>query len=238
MKIIINSTFFIILSLLLVGCSLNKKGSWENKNFETYLVNKNVSFKKQSNGYLYSNSNESLYDKYYSDFLKNEKKQMLEANPYLKINKVYVYFLTPTSVEFKIYSDRGTFCLSTFDLEMDGKVLSFPENGKVKVLKPIKVEHFGTYEIVDNVIKTRKRRISPFNETYYYVNGIIKNDTIHYTEKYIGKEKKFEKKLLSKTRKEDFKEIYQPSLKVVQYKAGKFLVSYEITGEFNVEKVK
>lgn len=232
----------ILVFLLIIFCfnacaSQNKKrGSWENKDFETYLTCKNVSYKKQENGYLYSESNESLYDKYYSDFLRYEKKRDLENNPYLKINKVYVRFITPTSVEFSIYSDRGTFCINSFDLDIDGKVLSFPENGKIKVLEPIKVEHFGDFELVNNILKTRKRQISPLNETYYYVNGTIKNDTIHFTEAYIGKEKKFEKKLLVKTHKEDFKEIYQSSLKAVQYKIGEVLVSYEVTGEFNIEK--
>lgn len=151
-------------------------------------------------------------------FLRYEKKQKLEKTPYLEINKVYLHYRTPTSVEFSIYSDKGTLCLSTFDLDIDGKILSFPENGVIKVLEPIKVEDFGDFEIVINKIKTRKRRVSPYNETYYYVNGTIRNDTIHYTKKYIGKEKK----LFAKTRKSDIKEIYQPNLKAMQYKLEKF----------------
>lgn len=213
-----------------------KRGSWENKNFEIYLTNNKIAYKKQENGFLYNDSKESIYDKYYSDFLKYEKKQELEKNPYLKINKVYVRFRTPTSVEFSIYSDRGTFCINSFDLDIDGKVLSFPENGKIKILEPIKIEHFGDFEIANNILKTRKRRISPFNETYYYVNGTIKNDTIHFTEAFIGKEKKFEKKIFAKKHDEDFKEVYQPDLKAEQYKIGKTLVSYEVTGEFSVKE--
>jgi hypothetical protein len=180
--------------------------------------------------------NDSIYSAHYLNFMDYERKLKLESNSYLKINKVYVHYRAPNSVEFSIYSDKGTLCLSTFDLDIDGKILSFPANGVIKVLEPIKVEDFGDFEVNGNVIKTRKRKISPFNETYYYLNGIIKNDTIHYTEKYIGKEKKFEKKLFAKTRKSDIKEIYQPDLKAVQYKVGKFLVSYEVTGQFNIEK--
>lgn len=231
---------FLIILFCFNSCNsqTKKRRSWENKNFETYLTNKNIAFKKQENGYLYTESNESLYDQYYSDFLDDELKVKLEKNPYLKINKVYVHYRTPTSVEFSIYSDRGSFCLSTFDLDIDGKILSFPENGIVKVLEPIIVEDFGDFEITGSIIKTRKRQISPYNETYYYVNGTVNNDTIHYTERYIGKEKKFEKKTLAKSHKEDFKEIYQPGLKAVQYKVGKYLVSYEVTGEFQMEYAK
>jgi hypothetical protein len=238
MKRILNNVVFLaILSLLLIACATNKKrGSWENKNFETYLENKKISFEKQKNGYLYTDSIESLYDKYYSDFLKYEKKLKLEANPYLKINKVYVHYRTPTSVEFSVYSDEGTFCLSTFDLDIDGKILSFPENGVIKVLEPIKVVHFGRYEITGNVLKTRKRRETLYDETYYYVNGTIKNDTIHYTERYIGKEKKFEKKFLAKTHKSDIKEIYQPNLKARKYKNFVDLTCFEVTGEFSIEQ--
>lgn len=226
----------ILLSIFLLFCNCNSQNQSAKKQqyiderdaaFKEYLVKKNIPFKELSN---------AIFDNYYSDFTSDKLKQKLESNPYLKVNKVYVYYRTPTSVEFSIYSDKGTFCLNTFDLDIDGKILSFPENGVIKILEPIKVEDFGDFEIVDNVIKTRKRRISPFKETYYYVNGTIKNDTIHYTEKYIGREKKFEKKLLSKTLKSDIKEIYQPNLKAVQYNVGRFLVSYEVTGEFNIEK--
>ncbi|WP_126340508.1 hypothetical protein [Kaistella jeonii] len=195
--------------------------------FKEYLVKNKIPFKELS---------DTIFDTYYSGFLDDEKKQKLEKNQNLKINKVYVRYRTPYSVEFSIYSDKGTLCLSTIDLDIDGKMLSFPENGVIKVLKPIIVEDFGDFEIFDDVIKTRKRRVSPYNEIYHYVNGTVKKDTIHFTEKYIGKEMKFEKKMFAKTYKDDFIEVYQPNLKAVQYKTGKFLVSYEVTGEFNIQR--
>lgn len=56
--------------------SQNKiRGSWENRNFEIYLTNNKIVYKKQENGFLYNDSKESLYDKYYSDFIKFEIKQ-------------------------------------------------------------------------------------------------------------------------------------------------------------------
>ncbi len=119
---------------------------------------------------------------------------------------------------------------------MDSKILSFPENGVLKVLEPIKVEYFGDFEIVENNIKTRKRSVSPFKETYYYVNGTIKNGIIHYTEKDIGKKDKFEKKLFAKKHKDDFIEVCRPNLKATKYVNNAGFVAFEVTGEFNVEK--
>ncbi|WP_407405827.1 hypothetical protein [Chryseobacterium sp.] len=70
--------------------------------FKEYLIAKKIKFKKL---------NDSIYSAYFLEYLQDESKQELEKNPYLKINKVYVRFRTPTSVEFSIYSDRGTFCI-------------------------------------------------------------------------------------------------------------------------------
>ncbi|MET3047640.1 hypothetical protein, partial [Flavobacterium covae] len=83
------------------------------------------------------------------------KKQNLINNQTLKVNKVYVHYRTPNSVEFSVYSDEERFCLSSYDLDMDGKILSLPdENGIVKVIKPIIVKYFGDFEITNNIIKT------------------------------------------------------------------------------------
>lgn len=230
---------FILFCFNSCNSQTKKRGSWENKNFETYLTNKNIAFKKQENGYLYTESNKSLYDQYYSDFMKYETKVNLESSPYLKVNKVYVHYRTPTSVEFTVYSDEETFCLSTFDLDIDGKILSFPENGIVKVLEPIIVENFGDFEITGNIIKTRKRHKTPSREWYEYVNGIIKNDTIHFTEKFVGTDSyQFKKNWLAKAKKTDVTEIYQPNLKAKKYVNGFGLVTYEVTGEFQMEYAK
>jgi hypothetical protein len=176
---------------------------------------------------------------HFKDFLTYQdsiKKQNLINSPSLKVNQVYVHYRTNNSVEFSVYSDEGTFCVSTFDLDMNGKILSLPDNGIVKVIKPIRVEDFGDFEITNNFIKTRKRSKTPFREWYDYVNGTIKKDTIHFTEKYIGTNRyKFKKKWLTKTRKTDLKEIYQPNLKATKYKDRYNIVYFMIAGEFNVK---
>lgn len=111
-----------------------------------------------------------------------------------------------------------------------------PENGVVKVLEPITLKYFGDYELSNNIIKTKKRVLGPFSETYYHINGSIKNDTIYFTEKYEGKKYTFEKKLFAKKSKENLIEVYQPNLKVRKYSNNEGLPTFEVTGEFNVAK--
>lgn len=224
--------FFIF--IFLFSCSgqqLNEKNQeykdQRNFAFTEYMTSQKIPFKEL---------NDSIFKAHYSDFLKYEKKLKLERNPFLKVNEVYVHYRTPTSVEFIVYSDEETFCLSSFDLDIDGKILGFPENGIIKVIEPIRVDDFGDFEIIGNELKTRKRQKYPGKVWYDYVNGTVKNDTIHFTEKYVGvNDYKFKKKWLAKTRKTDFKEIYQPTLKAEKRKNSIGLIYYIITGEFKVE---
>ncbi len=172
----------------------------QTKKQKQYKDERNAAFKEYLNAQKipFKELNDSVFSAYYGDFLYYEKKLKLESNPYLRVNKVYIHYITPASVQFVVYSDEETFCLSTSDLDMDGKILSFPENGIVKVLQPVYLQYFGDYKLTDNTIKTRKSRESPHTETYYYVNGSIKNDTIHFTERYEGKSKSLRKKHLLK----------------------------------------
>ncbi|AMA49013.1 MULTISPECIES: hypothetical protein [Flavobacterium] len=248
-----NNNFFKITLILLfqffISCSSNslqKKGSWEDKGFENFLTKKNILFKKKENGYLYSEKSKSLYDDYFAEFLKYETKTKLEKNPYLKINKVYIFYSetrTQTfgtfideglqSVTFVIYSDEGRFCLSTFDLSKNP--FTAPENGIIKLTKPVVVEDFGGFEITNDKIKTKKRNKTPFKEWYDHVNGYVKNDTIHFTNTYVGKEYKFERKWYALKHKINFEEIYQPTLKAEKFKNSYGLTCFRVTGEFLVK---
>ncbi|AYN04685.1 hypothetical protein [Flavobacterium sp. 140616W15] len=230
MKIKINKIILNLLVLILFNsCTASKSFGYTDTAFKQYLIDTKKMDKDAA-------INDSYYDKYYLEYMRYEKKQQITSNPYLKVNQVYVHYRTNNSVEFSVYSDEGTFCINTFDLDMNGEILSLPENGIVKVIKPIRVEDFGDFEITNDFIKTRKRSRTPFREWYDYVNGTIKNNTIHFTEKYIGTNRyKLKKKWLVKTRKTDLKEIYQPNLKATKYKDKYGLVYFIVTGEFNVE---
>ena len=224
--------FFFIVLIIFENCNSQTKNNEQYKNkrnieFKEYLIAQKIPFKTL---------NDSVFSAYYMGFIYNKKRIDLESNPNLKVNKVYVHFITPSAVEFIIYSDEETFCISSYDVEINGKTLGFPDKGVIKVLEPIIVEYFGDYELNNNIIKTKKRVLGPFSETYYHINGSIKNDTIYFTEKYEGKKYKFEKKFFSKKHKDNFIEVYQPNLNARKYINNAGLTTFEVTGEFNVEK--
>ncbi|MFK7004904.1 hypothetical protein BZL53_03780 [Flavobacterium columnare] len=219
---------FILLSLIFSNCGSKKPDI--NDEYREYQIARG------------ENPKDKRPFKHFEDFLTYKdsiKKQNLINNQTLKVNKVYVHYRTPNSVEFSVYSDEERFCLSSYDLDMDGKILSLPdENGIVKVIKPIIVKYFGDFEITNNIIKTRRHSRSPFNEWYDYVEGKISNDTIYLSKKYWGKAKnnyKFKKYWLAKTRKTNIKEIYQPTLKAEKFENSYGLTCFRVTGEFLVK---
>ncbi|OOB84200.1 hypothetical protein BZL53_03785 [Flavobacterium columnare] len=219
---------FILLSLIFSNCGSKKPDI--NDEYREYQIARG------------ENPKDKRPFKHFEDFLTYKdsiKKQNLINNQTLKVNKVYVHYRTSNSVEFSVYSDEETFCLSDYDLDMDGKILSLPdENGIVKVIKPIVVSYFGDFEITNNIIKTRRHSRSPFNEWYDYVEGKISNDTIYLSKKYWGKAKnnyKFKKYWLAKTRKTNYKKIYQPTLKAEKFENSYGLTCFRVTGEFLVK---
>ncbi|SPE77944.1 hypothetical protein FLACOL_01958 [Flavobacterium columnare] len=83
---------FILLFQFFTSCSSNslqKKGSWEDKEFEDFLTKKNILFKKKENGYLYSEKSKSLYDDYFAEFLKYETKNSQKGITNLKSKRAY-----------------------------------------------------------------------------------------------------------------------------------------------------
>ncbi|PBI90082.1 hypothetical protein BSF41_17530 [Flavobacterium sp. ACN2] len=225
-----NRLVIICLFFILFSCGPSKKSKENKIAYAKYLASRNIDPIKVNDL--------DYYDDFF-EYKKEKKKQALINNPYLRVNQVYVHYINSKSVEFSVYSDKETFCLSTFDLDIDGQILSFPENGIVKVIRPIRVEDFGDFELTGNILKTRKRSKTPFNEWYDYVNGSIKNDTIHFTEKYVGTNLyKFKKKGVAKARKTDLKEIYQPNLKAEKHVNEYGLIYFTVTGEFKFVKQK
>ncbi|AMA49012.1 MULTISPECIES: hypothetical protein [Flavobacterium] len=235
-------TFGFIFFIISFSCKTTKTNWWEdNKDtpFKRYLIETNkIDINTKMNG--------KLYDDYYSEFLKYETKTELEKNPYLKVNQVYTFYSetrTQTfgtfidegvqSVTFVIYSDEGRFCLSTFDLSK--YPFTAPKNGIIRLSKPVVVEDFGGFEITNDKIKTKKRNKTPFKEWYDHVNGYVKNDTIHFTNTYVGKEYKFERKWYALKHKINFEEIYQPTLKAEKFKNSYGLTCFRVTGEFLVK---
>ena len=238
------SIFYVYILVLLFSCKTSKNATpWIKQPsaipFREYLIANNISFDE---------TNDDIYDtRYYDDFRAFKIKTKLEKNPFIKINQVYSFYSETEnqtfgtiidegkqSVTFVIYADDNFFYLSTFDLSSDE--FSATENGKVKLRKSVIVKYFGDYELINDFLKTRKRNQSPYKEWVDYQNGKIKNDTIFFAERYIGKKYKFEKKWWAIKHKENWTEIYQPNLKAVKYKSKSGLTCFEVTGEFNLTR--
>ncbi|MBE8726790.1 hypothetical protein [Flavobacterium hungaricum] len=206
--------------------------------------------RKEYVDFVVSRGLDTLKTKHYHDFVEfkeEQKRKELINNPYLKLNHVYTFhhytrgqevgtFIEKPKefITFVIYSVEGTFCLSSS--ELGGEYLSFSENGIIKIKKPILIEYFGNFELTDNFLKTRKRNKTPYKEWYDYLNGTIKNDTIFFTEKFVGQKYEFKKKWTSKTRKANLTEIYQPNLSVTKYINKSGIVSFTVTGELNSKR--
>ncbi|MFC6269715.1 hypothetical protein [Frigoriflavimonas asaccharolytica] len=173
------------------------------------------------------------YTAYYLEFLDYELKQKLKKNTHLKINEVYAYYRNNGTVSFSVFSDEGNECVATQDI--GGEYLSIPNDGKIKIIKPIKATFFRFFEVDNEILKVKKWYNSPSKEWYEDQNGVIENDIIHYTTYYFSKKYKYEKKLLATTNKMNEKIVYQPNLKAVKYKNDNNTY-FIITGEFNVKK--
>jgi len=227
--------------ILLISCSIQpKKLPWKNQEFEDYLTSINVSFKvKEETGEVYSLDNDvnKLYDKYYSGFIKHDRRISLENNPYLKVNKVYVDFRSYDSFDIYVFGNDGQFGMK-YNAKVDGKNFELTTDGYVKTKQPVLISNFGDFEIKDDFLKTRKYSKSPYAEWYDYVNGTVKNDTIFMTEAYQGKDTySFKKHWTASRKKRDYKIIYQPNFKIWVTKAHgtTVLTSFVIEGEFSTK---
>lgn len=232
----IKKKLFVLLLIFVTSISAQeKKLTWKNEDFEAYLTSKNIVFKNKADGSVYSDSIKDLYKQYFLDFVKYNMKLQLEANPYLKVNEVYAVYNNPGSIDLVVYTDEETVCLQRFMI--DGEFLSFPENGVVKILKPIRVRQFGFFKIEENNLILQNKYYSSSQVRYNYLSGTVKNDTIQFTKKYWSKNlHSFEKSKWSSVKKVDFKMIHQPGLKAEKYYYE--ILYYKVTGEFYLEALK
>ncbi len=230
--------YFIILVLVL-GCSTQpKKLPWKDKDFEDYLTSINIPFRvDEKTGKTYSDNNIKFYDKYYSDFIKYERRIRLESNPFLKVNQVYVRYRSYDSFDIYVFGNDEQFG-RIFNARVDGINFELTTDGYVKTKQPVLISNFGDFEIKDDFLKTRRYSKSPYSIWYDYVNGTVRNDTIFMREAYIGKDTySFKKHWLASRKKIDFKLIYQPNFKIriTSVYDSSVLTSFVIEGEFSIK---
>ncbi|OXA94904.1 hypothetical protein [Flavobacterium hercynium] len=140
----------VILFFLLSSCHKVPKSFVEGERdraFKNYLIMRKIEFTELSN---------SLYSKYYSDFLDYETKELLSKTPFLKFNQVYVYQGTNNTIRYFVFTDIGY--VYTVDTDRHGsEFVSEPVEGIIKVKKPFPLLFYGFYKLEDTIIKIKIR---------------------------------------------------------------------------------
>ncbi len=222
----VNKIVLFSVSLFIISCSSSKKDLQLENEFKKYLGTRNIKYEK----------NDSIYSKYYSDFLNDEKKNLIMKNPLLKTNKVYIYQEGSEVITFCVYSDNGE--LYVAETNKNGSVfLTEPENGKIEIKRRLELIFLGFFELENNIIKNTRYEKTPYKEWYDCNVGILKQDTITIIEDYrTNKYGSYKKKWLTKTLKSNYNLIYQPDLKATKFKNEFGFDSYFIEGSFKKER--
>lgn len=222
-----NKIVILLALLTLFSCGISKRAKALDKEFNKYLKIVNI-------------DRDTITD--FKNFLAYEdsiKKQKLRDSPYLKINEVYVYYRYNDLVTFSVFDDEGHEYVSS--QRVGGDLLEQPKNDIVKLKGKIILPFFGWYDLKKNSIRKKRNHKTPFKEWGEVAKGLIRNDTICFTENYRTKEFGFEKKWLAKTRKINSKIVHQPNLKAVKTKIFRFgseIDVFVISGNFFMKEDK
>lgn len=227
MQIKTNKIVSLLVSLFfIISCGSSKKDLQLENAFKKYLSTRNIQYEK----------NDTIYSKYYSDFLNDETKNLIMKNPNLKTNKVYVYQGGSKVITFCVYADNGE--LYVAETNKNGSAfLTEPENGKIQIKRRLELIFLGAFKLENNTIKNTRYEKTPRKEWYDCNVGIVKQDTITIVEDYrTNKYGSYKKKWLTKTLKTNYNLIYQPDLKATKFKNEFGFDSYFIEGSFNFER--
>ncbi|HEX8577092.1 MAG TPA: hypothetical protein VF677_12430 [Flavobacterium sp.] len=215
-----NKIVLLLLVLLFINCSSKKPDI--NDEYRSYQIAKGLdpSVKRPF--------------QHFKDFLAYQdsiKKQNLIKSPFLRVNKVYTYS-SGAFFTFSVFCDEGE--LYTANIDTDSEYLTTPENGIIKLKRPIRLSSFADFELTNDILKVSINYKTPFKRWDENKTGYIKNDTLHFTASYISKKYEYKKKWWAKTHKTDFINIYQPNLRANKIKDSQSgFDAFIITGEFN-----
>lgn len=219
----------VVLMFLLTSCHRPPKGYKEgdyDRAFMKYLTMRKIEFTELNN---------SLYSKYYIDFMRYERKELLLKNPFLKFNQVYVH-QTNNIIRYFVFTDIGY--VYAAETDRDGSAfVSEPAEGKIKVKKPFPLLLYGFYELEDRIVRISRNEVQRYGELNQCDVGIMQNDTITLTAYYNTKKFGYKKKWLAKTHKTNFKLVHQPNLTATPIKHDFWGKTFRIEGEFNDERV-
>ena len=219
------------------NCNAQKTNGYTDLAFKKYLLDNN---KINAN----SEMNDKLYDDYYMDYLHFKTKQKLDTNPFIKVNKVYMYKQNDETFVFCVFSERGfVYNIATTMFKNDNtlahvvelkKYADVSQNKIIKFDNPINLSYLGSFELENDKLTIERSEKTPFKEWKENDIGYFKNDTLTMTESYKARKQGNKKKWLATTYKTNFKFIYQPNLKAIGYK-NQYGKGIAIEGSFDIK---
>lgn len=238
---IINKTMkklsiFIIVSILVISCGIFKKKSTDRDDIEfmNYLKFRGI-----------DPDTVKVFSRYYRDsynYEREQERQALLKNPYLRINEVYVSYGT-IGATFYIYSDNGRVYSGRVQIT-DPTQAEVINNKKVVLKQPVIATFFKSFDLIENKLYTNSwEKKTPWSKEQKWIwIHTAKKDTLHFIESYKAKNEfsSIKKQFLAKRKKLNDYLIYQPKLKVEKakktYQDGNQTNVFIITGEFDLDK--
>lgn len=220
-----------IFFLLLFLCSCNavkERKSNEQKNvqaYKMYLISRNIDPIKVNDL--------DYYDDYF-DFKKEQKAKALQNNIHLKVNSIYIYE-GPNLITFCIFSDEGKVYLNRIN-KSDSEFIVKSLGNFYTIKQKIKLDFLGNFALQDSIIRVSRNERSLYGKEWDECDfGYANGDIIHFVQNYNTKKFDYKKKWLAKTRKTDYKFLYQPTILFLRFERTKdYNPYYLIEGSFEM----
>ena len=225
-----NKVLLVLVFLLVVSCGIFKKKytpDRQNVRFMNYLKSRGI-----------DPDTVKVFSRYYRDsynYQKEQERQALLKNPYLRINEVYYY--SYGDIRLVLFSDDGQMYRNKFDI--NHKFVDIIGDTLVKIKEPIELWSYANFKLKDNKLYTLTKERVPYSEWYQTITYNFRNDSI-IADKMYKSDLHHKKKWLATTREAyPIKMAHKPELKVrktTEKLDGKYEVNtFIITGEFKLK---
>jgi hypothetical protein len=193
---------FIVL-LFLVCCKAGKEDR-KNVRFMSYLRSRGI-----------DPDTVKVFSRYYEDhfeYRKEQKRQELLKNPYIKINKVYFYRYG--EMNLVLFSDEEEMYRNKFTI--NDRFVDIIGDSLVRIKQPIELWSYADFKLVDSVLYTLTKERAPYKEWYQTTTYFFRNDSI-IADKTYKSDLHYQKKKWASTHKAyNIKMAYKPTLEVAE----------------------
>ncbi|MFJ1492210.1 hypothetical protein ACILFL_11535 [Capnocytophaga canis] len=222
-----NKVLLVLVFLLVVSCGIFKKKytpDRQNVRFMNYLKSRGI-----------DPDTVKVFSRYYRDsynYQKEQERQALLKNPYVKLNEAYTSYRNG-NIYFYVFLDNGRVFRQEHSLQSD--YFSVTDDNLVKIKRPIYTSLYCIFKLEENKLLFQTWQRVPYNEWDEVVIFSIKNDTLIGQERY--KSKGYKKQKIAKVHKLENKIlIHRPELKIEEAEILGLDVKFlAITGEFQLK---